>query len=116
MPYIKQKIRDELDPAINNLLSEMSGRLGESRSGILNYVVSRIVPETSHPRTDLEDWSYVEITEVVAAFECAKLEFYRRVAGPKEDAAIDANGDIRPYGWIGPSCRKIRRKNELSND
>ena len=34
------------------------------------------------------------IGDVVNAMECAKLEFYRRVAAPYEDTKIKENGDV----------------------
>ena len=99
MPYINKHLRAILDPAIDKVLSRV--RQVEQdvvRPGILNYVISRIVSETVHNNHWGNDWSYNEIAEVVSAFDCAKLEFYRRVAAPKEDEAIRKNGDIPAYG------------------
>ena len=94
MPYIKQIFRDAIDREIESLLQVLITLLS-SNQGALNYTISRIVTETvNSPGTD---WSYDQICQVTAAFENAKLEFYRRVAGPKEDQAIIDNGDIPAY-------------------
>jgi hypothetical protein len=39
-------------------------------------------------------WDYRRINEVMGALECAKQEFYRRVAVPYEDKKIKENGDV----------------------
>ena len=39
-----------------------------------------------------------KINEAVGALECAKLEFYRRLAGPCEDRKVAENGDLTEYG------------------
>ena len=96
MPYIPHGIRNRVDPEIKLLVNKLSQELGASRAGMMNYVIFRIVSETVHGH-GTHKWSYFEITEAVAAFECAKLEFYRRVAAPKEDIAIDQWGDIPAY-------------------
>lgn len=95
MPYIKKELRDTLVPAIGELL----GRLGELEpdqlDGALNYTVSELVSHAFNPQ--IKNWSYVDIARAVAVFECAKLEFYRRVAVPKENRAIAENGDTLGY-------------------
>lgn len=65
--------------------------------GEANYAMSYLVAETFAP---FQKWRYHFIARAVAAFECAKLEFYRRVAAPVEDKAIEKNGDIRPYSEV----------------
>lgn len=96
--------------------------VAEQAEGVLNYAISRIVVGSFIPTVPCEPalWPYSRIAAVldtmegaklVAAtiagsssieglcgpFEGAKLEFYRRVAGPKEDIAIRENGDIPEY-------------------
>jgi hypothetical protein len=41
--------------------------------------------------------SYKNINAVVGALECAKLEFYRRLAAVYEDTKIQQNGDVYPH-------------------
>ena len=42
-------------------------------------------------------WRYKWINRVIGVLECAKLEFYRRVATEKEDNAVASNGEIEVY-------------------
>lgn len=95
MPYIKQANRDELDNAIEELLTHIAPKTDPSCDGELNYVISRIVAHVLGAAS--KGWSYVDIVRVVGTFECAKLEFYRRIAARKEDRAIETNGDIQEY-------------------
>jgi len=44
--------------------------------------------------------SYSHINDVVGALECAKLEFYSRVATRYEDKKIAANGDVYPALFV----------------
>lgn len=97
MPYIKQEQRDRLKPALDDLRASiaMLEMDGAGVDGILNYVISTLVSDGINPTK--QSWSYADIARAVAVFECAKLEYYRRVAGPKEDVAICDNGDIASY-------------------
>lgn len=79
MPYIVPERRRDIEDG------------DEPRTpGELNYVLTRIVDGY----VDLQGLSYQSIGEVVSSFECAKLEFYRRVAVPYEEKKIAANGDV----------------------
>jgi hypothetical protein len=40
--------------------------------------------------------TYGLVNAVIGALECAKLEFYRRVAVPYEDVKRSQNGDVYP--------------------
>lgn len=92
MPYIKQKQRDELDLQIEDLVSAIKELRVEEQlsdvSGVLNYTISSIILRT------LPSIKYTELNKVVGALECAKLELYRRVLSPKEDRAVENNGDL----------------------
>ena len=59
-------------------------------NGELNYLMTSLglIYLDRHGR------SYDTISGVVKALECAKLEFYRRVAVPYEDTKIKVNGDV----------------------
>ena len=102
MPYVTiAPNREAIDPAISEVLSAVMNLEFDkpgSVDGNLNYTISRIVADSLNPTR--KDWSYADIARAVAVFECAKLEFYRRVAGPKEDRAITANGDIESYAKL----------------
>jgi hypothetical protein len=89
MPYITGERRSLYDEALAKLSRSVEA---ETPDGDLNYVITRL----------LADWlakrglSYAALADVVKVLETAKLEFYRRVAGPYEDAKIAENGDV--YG------------------
>ena len=95
MPYIKQEQRNGFDTELLDLIDRVLDHPQEERDGILNYLISNLVATGINP--EFEDWRYKDIARAVAVFECAKMEFYRRVAAPKENVAIEQNGDIGPY-------------------
>lgn len=79
MPYIKQPDRIDLE---------------ENRSpqtaGELNYVITNLLISY----TDFKGLNYETINSIIGVLECAKLEYYRRLASPYEDAKILQNGDV----------------------
>jgi uncharacterized protein DUF6899 len=81
VPYIKQTDRDRL---------ELPGDLAIETPGELNYLVTMLAKRylERHGR------SYATINAIVGALECAKAEFYRRVAAPYEDAKAAEHGDV----------------------
>lgn len=59
-------------------------------AGELNYVITQLCRlHLSHHGT-----KYDTINEVIGVLECAKQEFYRRLAAPYEDTKIQLNGDV----------------------
>jgi hypothetical protein len=60
--------------------------------GELNYVFTEIALRY------IRDFglNYAHVNDVIGALECAKLEFYRRLAAPYEDKKIAENGDVYP--------------------
>lgn len=85
MPYIKNPgQRAEIDKHILTAVAKLSSE------GDLNYAVSRLV----------DGWlswrgvSYAELNRVIGVLECAKLELYRRIAAPYEDAKCRENGEV----------------------
>ncbi len=98
MPYIKLRKRKRIDSSIDELISQI---LGDDEGfdwkpeyeGIINYTVSRICNEVligDEPR-------YSKINTVLGVLEAVKLEFYRRLASPYEDKAIEKDGDLECY-------------------
>jgi hypothetical protein len=84
MPYIEQSDRAFFDEKIafkNNAIQT---------PGELNYFLTKIVDHyiSSHGK------NYSSINEAIGVLECAKLELYRRIAAPYEDAKIQQNGDV----------------------
>ncbi len=80
MPYIKKERRDAI----------MSGDALQD-AGELNFALTTMVDKYLQNRGDLR---YAHINEAVGALECAKLELYRRVAAPYEDAKMKEWGDV----------------------
>ena len=80
MPYIEAEARERVD----------AGGAPES-AGELNYGITRLVDAYLVARGGLR---YTHLNEVVGALECAKLELYRRLAGPYEDAKRRETGDV----------------------
>lgn len=88
MPYIKQEDRDKLDPTIDKLIELIEDN---HRPGWINYTINRLLLGLER------DGSYNDLNELVGAIECAKLEYYRRRLGPKEDKSIEENGDLKGF-------------------
>ncbi|MBK8208136.1 MAG: hypothetical protein IPK87_15270 [Planctomycetes bacterium] len=86
MPYITPEKRMPLDPAIHQLAAMLPD---QDLAGTFNYVISRLAASALAGKT-----SYARINEIIGALECAKLELYRRVASPYEDAKAAQNGDV----------------------
>lgn len=86
MPYITQARRDpvvtEQPPAkgVNEPLN----------AGELTFQVAHVTEAYRALKGD----SFQTYADIVAALECAKQEFYRRVAAPYETGKESANGDV----------------------
>lgn len=76
--------------------------------GELNYALTAVCLDY----LALRGMSYATISEVVAALECSKMEFYQRVVTPFESEKRTQNGDVYPernsLGWLWPFSRRIR--------
>lgn len=90
MPYIKdrQAIVDALIGELQELLREVPR---DKRKGDVNYVLSRIALGAFMPE------GYHDISDAVNALKDAAVEIERRLMGPREDEAIEANGDLIEY-------------------
>ena len=80
MPYITMVQRDAL------------AERPPTTPGELNYLITKLVLE--YARNSYGLLSYQSINDVLGALEGAKLEFYRRVAVPYENAKMAENGDV----------------------
>ena len=78
----------------------MSNGQPPSTAGELNYAITKLcdnfVAFRSGTINDMYELRYDNINEVIGALECAKQEFYRRIAAPLENMKIAENGDV--YG------------------
>lgn len=80
MPYIKQERR----------IAPVKRRYTAATPGELNYAITRLCDLYIVDR----ELNYTNINAVMGALECAKQEFYRRVAVPYEDLRRKENGDV----------------------
>jgi hypothetical protein len=87
MPYITKELRAAVDKKVKDLASAVKECGKENRAGVLNYSISCLLKE-------LYELRYSEVNEAVGMLECAKTEYYRRVAAPYEDKKIKENGDV----------------------
>lgn len=97
MPYIKQEIREVLDPSIESLILEINKFEKEDVEGILNYSITRII-NNCIKESDAE-WRYRHLNRCIGVLECAKIEMYRRLGSFLEDSAIAKNGDLKEYSF-----------------
>ena len=84
MPYISTEARSRLDAGA-----------APDGPGELNYAITRIVDGYLCRKVRLR---YAHLNEVVGVLECMKLELYRRVGAPYEDAKMDETGDVYRSG------------------
>jgi hypothetical protein len=87
MPYIKSNRRQDLDPLIDNLTTEL--KYTDNWQGDLNYTITKLIHSILQGNIN-----YSNINNAVGVLECAKLELYRRLAAPYEDTKIIENGDV----------------------
>lgn len=83
MPYIKQSDRARI---LGSLFDDL-----ELRSpGDLNYLFTHI--SKIYLRTN--GINYQRINDIIGALEGCKLELYRRIVVPYENAKMEENGDV----------------------
>jgi len=87
MPYIKQEDKNSIS---TDYISVLAAEIGDN-PGKLNFVITCLINEALELS---QNPSYLAISQAVTALECAKLELYRRIAGPYEDKKIKENGDV----------------------
>lgn len=79
MPYLESAIRASLNDGRKAL-----------KGGELNYQISRLLNDF----IAMKQLNYAAINEAMGALECAKLEFYARVARPYEELKAKQNGEV----------------------
>ena len=87
MPYIKPAMRRFLDPALNELFQRIAEHPEEDVPGIRNYVITRLLLETTPPR-------YRHYSQALGDLEAVKQEFYRREIASHEDKRKNESGDV----------------------
>jgi hypothetical protein len=86
MPYITKRLRELL--VDKDAIDKAPLTPGE-----LNFVLTSAINEYIRAN----ELSYQTINDIIGALEGAKMEFYRRVAVPYENAKMTENGDV--YEW-----------------
>jgi len=79
MPYIKEEDRNRVDV----------GCPAED-AGELNYLITQLLLYYLIPRK----FNYQGMNDCIGALESAKMEFYRRIVAPYEEAKRKENGDV----------------------
>lgn len=90
MPYITKERRDALAITKSNKRGTIPAMDTPKNAGELNYKITTLI----HDYLLEHGISYQKLNDCVGVLECAKLELYRRVASPYEDAKIQSNGDV----------------------
>lgn len=88
MPYITKQDQARYDVVLGELQKAVDN------SGISNGDLNYLMTKLGLQYLKQHGTSYNTISDVVKALECAKLEFYRRVAANYEDGKKLQNGDI----------------------
>lgn len=110
MPYIKLEDRGVIDEQLTPLLANIHRR----SEGELNYILTRIVDGWVRGN---EQPSYFVYSLGLAAFEAAKLEYYRRRLAPYEDVKCAANGDVYQQCDFKPlPAIELPGKDEANNE
>lgn len=64
--------------------------IAPTESGELNYCITRLCQNF----INAHGTRYSVLNDIIGVLECAKQEFYRRIAVPYEDKKIKENGDV----------------------
>ena len=86
MPYIKNEATKD---SISKLMEEVVTTI--TNPGELNFAITSLI---THYWKEADVSSYVVLNDIMGALECAKAEFYRRVAVPYEEQKMAENGDV----------------------
>lgn len=87
MPYIKPKLRELIDETLAPVMVHV---VRYAPVGEVNYILTRVLLTW----IEAGPTNYDRINAVIGVLECAKLEMYRRLAAPYEDAKKASNGDV----------------------
>jgi hypothetical protein len=83
---VRQAVDPEIDALVEKIVDESLD--GEDwRDGTLNYIITRLVHELYKIR-------YKDINAAIGVLECAKQEYYRKIASPYENEKCEINGEV----------------------
>lgn len=94
MPYIKGFQRVRVDAEIDALAKAINGFPDALRPGVLNYTVTRLLRGTVLAGDGHTPARYADHNEALGVLEATKLELYRRLTAPYEEAKLKAHGDV----------------------
>jgi len=98
MPYITKLDREQLDPVITQLHKQIVNMevddCDTNTEDNINYVITRLIQMVYGDSTSTNS---ANINEAMAVLECAKQEFYRKVAVPYQDQREFENGSIERF-------------------
>jgi len=80
MPYIKKEDREKFALSLGTI----------HNPGELNYLITQLLVKYQKNK----GLSYQTINDIIGVLECAKQEYYRRVATPYEHLKIKEHGDV----------------------
>ena len=98
MPYLTEDARAQLDEHINGLLKVLL-ETDVSVPGGLNYAICRVADGVIAAKGE----SYSQYNNLLGSVEAAKLEIYRRMVAPYENAKSYQNGEVFTITPLGPS-------------
>ena len=87
MPYITQRQRQELDPAISTLVELLKEASVETLDGELNYTITRLAKALYPPK-------YFNYNRIMGVLNCVTHELYRTQIGPYEELKRLSEGDV----------------------
>jgi hypothetical protein len=91
MPYIGVEKREEISPAVMELMTKLESK------GDYNYAISLLV----HTYIQRKGLRYEHLNDVIGILECAKQEFIRTVVNPYEDEKAQLNGSVSELdAWV----------------
>jgi len=96
MPYVKKSQRENLDPAIDELVNRIVLTCEQDKcepDGMLNYAMTRMLLKTM-----AKGATYIRLERAIGCLESCKQEFYRRVVAPYENRKVKENGDV--FEWV----------------
>ncbi len=98
MPYLTEDARAKIDDHINGIIDVLINT-DVSVPGGLNYAICRVADGVIAAKGE----SYSQYNTLLGSLEAAKLEIYRRMVAPYEDAKSYQNGEVFTISPLGPS-------------
>jgi len=98
MPYLTDDARAKIDDHINDIIDVLINT-DVSVPGGLNYAICRVADGVIAAKGE----SYSQYNTLLGSLEAAKLEIYRRMVAPYEDAKSYQNGEVFTISPLGPS-------------